>query len=509
MNADANSVLNRRVGLRSCKPTNGYGFPGRFALLAFIFLVDASVCWARDFVLTIGGGYSREGNQVSLEKNVLLFQRMLSEQSVDLARNDIFFADGDAPGKDVLVHDVQLLPEANRLMAQVFGRTESLGLTYRNHELVSVQGASRPDSILAWFRDHGSQMHEGDRLILYVTAHGHRSRDSKKKYDTSIAMWDHSTLQMSELARLLDDMDPKVDVVMVMVQCYTGGFAHLIYKGGSPQNGLSPQNRVGFYATVHDRPAAGCTPEVNEANYEEYSTFFLAALRGIHRTGTRIELPDYDADGRVSLEEAHAYVILNADTIDLPVKTSDEFLRVESEFGEGESDLLRNDESFETLLMYASPVQTVLLEKLSEKLDLSGENRIVDAWRRSRNDRSRRRGSPRRNNEAGTRIANDLLKRWPELKNPFNPLVTEMLTTRSEEFVKAVKDHRDYEKFCDELARQTSTTSEDVSKVYYERFLRVADNVVLAENLRRSKNTLKIAEYEKIVSAEHGSLLSP
>jgi hypothetical protein len=504
----ADCPSNCQIDLRSCKPTNRYGFRGSFALLAVVLLLDAGECRARDFVLTIGGGYSPEGNQVSLEKNVLLFQRMLSEQSADLARNDIFFADGAAPGKDVQVHDLERLPEANRLMAQVFGETESLGLTYRNHELANVRDASRPETIRAWFRDHGSKMHDGDRLIIYVTAHGHRSRDSKKEYDTSIAMWDQSTLRMSEFASLLDDMDPKVDIVMVMVQCYTGGFAHLIYKGGSPQNGLSPQNRVGFYATVHDRPAAGCTPEVNEANYEEYSTFFLAALRGIDRTGTRTERPDYDGDGRVSLEEAHAYVILNADTIDLPVKTSGEFLRVESEFGKGESDLLRNAESFETLLKYASPVETVLLKKLSEKLDLSGEDRIDEAWRRSSNDR-RRRGPPRRNNEAGNRIGNDLLKRWAELKNPFNPLVTEMLTARSEEFVNAVKDHPDYARFRDELGKQTSATSEDVSRVYHERFLSVADHVVLAENLRRRKNPLKIAEYEAIVSAERGTLLSP
>jgi hypothetical protein len=496
------------IGWCSGKRTNQFGLRQSITLLAIVFLLDVSVGRAEDYVLTIGGGYSPEGNQVSLEKNVLLFQSMLSEQSAELTRNDIYFADGDAPTKDVLVHDHERLPEANRLMAQVFGRTEALGLTYRNHEIPNVLDASRPETIRAWFRDHGSKMHDGDRLILYVTAHGHRSRDSNREYDTSIAMWDQSALRMTEFAKLLDEMDPKVDVVMVMVQCYTGGFAHLIYKGGIPQNGLSPQKRVGFYATVHDRPAAGCTPEVNEANYEEYSTFFLAALRGIDRMGNRMERPDYNGDARISLEEAHAYVILNADTIDLPVKTSDEYLRVESKFGEGEGDLLRNDESFETVLQYASPVQTVLLKELSEKLGLSGENRIVDARRRPRNDR-RRGGPSRRNSETRNRIANDLLNRWPELKNPFNPLVTEMLTTRSEEFINAVKVHPDYKQFRDELAKRTSATSGAVSSVHYERFLRVTDSVVLAENLRRLKNPSKITAYEAIVAAEQETLLSP
>lgn len=120
MNGEAaDSVSDCLVGVRSCTPMNRYGFRGSVALLAVVLLLDAGVCRARDFVLTIGGGYSPEGNQVSLEKNVLLFQRMLSEQSVSLARNDIFFADGDAPGKDVQVHDLERLPEAIRKVSLI------------------------------------------------------------------------------------------------------------------------------------------------------------------------------------------------------------------------------------------------------------------------------------------------------------------------------------------------------------------------------------------------------
>ena len=187
-----------------------------------------------------------------------------------------------------MVHDVDSVPEANRLMAQLFGSTKSLGLTYRDHEIQKISGAFNPANIRDWFRDVGSQLHAGDRLIIYVTAHGYRSRDSRKPYETSIAMWNNSSLRMSEFAKLLDQMDPAVDVAMIMVQCYTGGFARLIYQGGDPDKGLSPQRRVGFYATVHDRPAAGCTPDVNEANYQEYSTYFMAAFLGLDRSGKPI-----------------------------------------------------------------------------------------------------------------------------------------------------------------------------------------------------------------------------
>ena len=47
-------------------------------LLAVCIIVLSTVSvQARNFVLTIGGGYSPSGNQVSLEKNVLLFNIVL------------------------------------------------------------------------------------------------------------------------------------------------------------------------------------------------------------------------------------------------------------------------------------------------------------------------------------------------------------------------------------------------------------------------------------------------
>ena len=77
-----------------------------------------------------------------------------------------------------------------------------------------------------------------------------------------------------------------------------------------------------------------------------------------------------------------------------------------------------------------------------------------------------------------------------------------MLTTRRDEFVSAVKSHPDFERFQLELDQQNDEPDEQVTRVQYERFLRVADNVVLKENLRRMKNADKIKQYEGIVAAE-------
>ncbi len=478
-------------------------------LVGIVGLVTAKTAWSRDFILTIGGGYAPSGNQASLEKNVLLFRRVLKSQSIEPYRSDTFFADGDDPKFDLQVIDAESIPKANQLMAEFFGSRRDLGLNYRNHEIPDVLGPSKPDAIRRWFKDIKDQFNAGDRLLIYVTAHGQRSRQRDKEYNTSIAMWDNTSLQMEEFAKLLDSLRDDIDVVFVMVQCYTGGFSHLMFRGGDPEKGLSPQRRVGFFATVHDRPAAGCTPEADETNYAEYSTYFWSALSGVDRSGEPIEVPDYDRDGKVSFQEAHAYTILNSDTIDLPVETSGEYLSVTSRFAndkDGET-LLKNDEQYSVVLQYASVVQKTILEGLSKQLNLQGEERLVDAWRASRPQRRRGRSRvPNESDPIGEKIANDLKTRWPELANVLNPKSIELVTRENEEFIHEVEQHPQYARYLELKSREELAMNEQNNQVKYERFLRTSDNVLLAENLRRLGKTKEVAEYEAIVAAESKTL---
>lgn len=478
-------------------------------VFALCLLLPAVPAQARNFVLTIGGGYSPSGNQVSLEKNVLLFNRVLENYSDQIHQHDIFFADGKDRRRDLLVHDPESLPKANQLMAEFFGNARGLGLSFRNHKVPDVQDAIRPQSVKKWFSKMGPKMEAGDSLFVYVTAHGGRSNDRNNAYNTSIAMWGNSSLRMKEFTQLLDSLNPEVNVIVVMVQCYTGGFSRLVYREGDPTKGLSPQRRAGFYATVHDRPAAGCTPDVNEENYVEYSTYFWAAVSGVDRTGQKIEQPDYDEDGVISLEEAHAYAIITADTIDVPVKTSGEFLSYESKFGkDGDREFLANDEPFSRVLELASPVQKTVLTKLSEKLKLSGENRLVDAWEKTRTNNQSRGRRPPQSAAAGlkSRIAGDIRRKWPGLANVVNPISVELMTTRSEEFVNMIENHPSYQQYRKELEKERRQRTATETKAQYERFLRVADNVILAENLKRMANEDRIREYESIIAAEGAPL---
>ncbi len=299
-----------------------------WVLVVLAWCACAPASWAGDHFLTIGGGGSPDNNQVSLEKNVLYFTKVLAGAGVGSSPHELFFSDGEDPGRDVQFIDPSFEPpRLNVMLARLNGNEADLYLQYRSHALPKVDGPSTRQSLTEWFERVGSRLGAGDRLFIYFTGHGGRGRPAR---NTTLSLWNDSSIAVREFAGLLERVPKDVSVVLVMVQCHAGGFADVIFeKGETPK--LSAADRCGFFATTHDRQAAGCTADIDEENYHEYSTFFFAALHGSTRTGEAVERPDYDGDGSVSFAEAHAYVQVRSDTIDIPVSTSDVFLRQFSE----------------------------------------------------------------------------------------------------------------------------------------------------------------------------------
>lgn len=300
----------------------------RLFAATLVIAAGSGSAFPADYFLTIGGGYSPSGNQVSLEKNTVLFQRMLCEFYPEGVDHTIFFADGGDAGRDLQFVDPAFeIPQANLYLARLFNQEGEIDYQYRDHEIDGVAGPSAKPQLDKWFKEVGSRLHAGDRLFVYATAHGGKSPDDKQPHDTVLYLWNHQQLRMHDFTALLDEIDDEVPVVLVMVQCYSGGFTHVIFEEGNAEKGVSPADRCGFYATVHDRVAAGCTPDIDEANYHEFSTSFFEALRGKTRYDEPVERPDFDGDGRTSFAEAYAHVVLTSNTIDIPVRTSDAFLR--------------------------------------------------------------------------------------------------------------------------------------------------------------------------------------
>jgi len=536
----------------------------RLALLVAVLPVSAGTAPAADYFLTIGGGYQPSGNQVSLEKNTQLFQRMLGEFYPEGADHTIFFADGADPGRDLQYVDPSFdVPKANRYLAELFNKSDQIDYQYRNHEIDGVAGPSAKPELDKWFNEVGRQLHAGDRLFVYVTAHGGRSPDNKQPFDTVLHLWNHQQIRMHDLVHLLDEVRDEVPVVLMMVQCYSGGFANSIFQEGNTEKGMSAANRCGFFATVHDRVAAGCTPDINEANYHEFSTSFFEALRAKTRFDEPVERPDYDGDGRTSLAEAYAYVVLTSNTIDIPVRTSDAFLRaysklpeqtaerpgrrrrggrpqqmaetapaeqepqsgepkacqdappkaVPSEEPEAAPQLLRAETDCDELLAVADPIDRAIIEGLSKTLELIRPNRALAARNKSGEiEKERQQIDKQRGELFGeyNRIRNGMrqqvLEKWPEIGNPWHPLTTELLTTRASELVEIVEGHPQFARF-QELeekieALDTQKMNFERTAVKCQRLLRALENVALAANLPQVATPEQIERYAQLRAAE-------
>ena len=85
-----------------------------------------------------------------------------------------------------------------------------------------------------------------------------------------------------------------------------------------------------------------------------------------------------------------------------------------------------------------------------------------------------------------------------------NPGSIELITTRSNEFIQAIEQHKDYAEYV--RLTDTQANSEQKRRVKFERFLRMVDNVIFAENLRRQGRKELVQQYEAIVGAEQDTL---
>lgn len=283
--------------------------------------------FAGDYFLTIGGGYDPSGNQASLEANVLFFQQLLSDKYRQARRHDIYFADGNDQAADL-----QILAEKRagsespltELLTSLHRRRGQLSVTYRNHRVAQIAGPLDPDLIRAGLDALAKTARSGDRLIVYVTAHD-SAGPKNDPFNTTIDCWNKRKITAREFSEWLSRMPRGVPVVMVMAQCYCGGFAHAIFQDIEETKGFTPQLRAGFFAQQHDLPAAGCRPDVEHD--EEFSSYFWGALAGRSRNGVSIEGRDLDGDGVVSFAEAYAHAVIAGETIDIPLRTSEVLLR--------------------------------------------------------------------------------------------------------------------------------------------------------------------------------------
>jgi hypothetical protein len=292
----------------------------RSYILAKSALVPTSPCSTaspQDF-LVFGGGPSPASNEIALEKNILYFQRTLKALNYPPEQATVFFANGNNGQATVRYLD----PQQNQ--------------QFKPPQIPYLQGASTPVNLKRSLQKLTQPRSPGGPIFFYFTGHGHLNQNNPD--NNGLYLWGNLQVSVQQLGQMLDRLPPQKPFVTMMSQCYAGSFANLIYKAGDPKQGVALQTRCGFFATIKTETSVGCTPEVNEADYRDYSSSFYAGLSGRDRVGNAVSSADYNRNGWISFAEAHAFAKIDEKTTDLPISTSEVWLhqqfknRIQSQF---------------------------------------------------------------------------------------------------------------------------------------------------------------------------------
>ncbi len=225
----------------------------------------------------LNGGSRKEVNYQSHLHHVRRAYEILRESGVPPAEITIFSGDGADPAPDLATRLIDgerglwVLPQwaQNALRAPI---------VYADS---SVEGAvlrpAKKEELKAWFTEAATRLGARDTLLFYVTDHG--ERNAKDEKDNTISLWGEA-IGVNELRELFAGLDPAVRIVMLMSQCFSGSFAHVI-RPDAPE--WPSGNVCGYFSTTADRPAYGCYPENRGKDGIGHSFHFLEAMAALDR----------------------------------------------------------------------------------------------------------------------------------------------------------------------------------------------------------------------------------
>ena len=512
----------------------------RLLLISVSCVLPVRSLSATDYFLTIGGGYNPSGNQASLEANVVFFQQLVKDKHPRPLRHDVYFADGNDPAADLqIVADRPARDDspATDLLASLHRRRGQLHVAYRDHRVPDIAGPLDPALIRAAFDGLAGTAGRGDRVIIYVTAHGSEGPEGDR-FNTTIDCWRERKITAREFSDWLGKLPPDVPVVMVMAQCYCGGFAHTIFAGLDKAKGLAPQLRAGFFAQQHDLPAAGCRPDIEHD--EEFSSYFWGALAGRSRNGVPIEGCDLDGNGVISFAEAYAYAVTAGETIDIPLRTSEVLLRSFSRLGTEagaardstsrpessakpeqdaklprDSDLAKMSGTLQSLVDKARPVSGRIVTNLGKSLGFTTEadvTAIVKAYDEHRRGgrfqgrgRGGRRGSERRN------FLKEVSEKWPELGDERHWEESPLLKPENQkQLLSELQQLPGWKSYEERLKRREAASEEserhELREAKFRRLIAALETIVLEENLPACATAEIIERYRQLLALEESSL---
>ena len=340
--------------------------------------LDAPAAPAPIHALLVGGGPDKENNTAQIEEHL----RYVTSLVPATPGRIVLFADGKASSHSLTYTDSTHLTPAQQAF-DVLLPNDGLGAkTLTRAPLIGapLDGPSKLPAI-----DHAVRRlaalsgKAAPPVLLYFAGHGSLSDESADKDKTSLYnLWGDDDLDPAALLHEIDTLPPRVPIVLVMAQCFSGGFGDVLFKKANSDLGLNDHPIIGFFAAESDREAAGCGTETDSPLYQDFSSYFFGALSGRDKLGHRVDGADFNGDGRITCHEAWCYAILHDDSIDTPVCTSLVFLRRYTNIPD--ADIFSTP--WQSIVETATPAEKAALEGLSAKLGLEGDQRLLAGFDR-------------------------------------------------------------------------------------------------------------------------------
>lgn len=435
--------------------------------------------------LAVGGGPFPDSTEVSLEQNLRLVSETLAGPGA------LLFA-GGADSRSVRV--LRSGPAEDPLLVRLgdlFQPRPGRDSEYRPSALAA--GAASLAAVAARLTSALDTAGAGDPLLLYFATHGEQGEQAR---DNAVLLWGGGALTPARLAELHDAHPGPLRVVNA--SCFSGGFAELAFEGADAQRGAARAPRCGLFAGTWDRETSGCDPDPDRKRQEGYSLHFWHALRRLGRDGEPLsaEQVDFDADGRVSLLEAHTRAAIAGRSIDVPTTTSQRYLRaVQHARAASDPALL--------------PEEHALVRQLSSWLGVGSE-------REARARRDRLDAELDRNDAAYTKLAAEqtalhgelvarLLGRFPALDDPYHPQFAVTFTRERAAIERALDTwpeaarHAAAQRELDALSRRYEAL--DLEEAQLTRLLLAYETEGLAAGLRR-KGGPALRQYEALLACE-------
>ena len=470
--------------------------------------------------ILVGGGPDIDNNQAAIEGNVRYLNRLLPPQTP----RTTLFADGKIQNETVL-YDVEsnARDQANRLWKMLFDSKrpdpDSWVATRAPRLNSRLDGASNQKNIAQAF----ARVRSDAPLLAYFTGHGGQNeRDPNNNFYN---LWGQEELSVRELSRHIARLPRKTPVTLVMVQCYSGAFGNVLFQDGDPKKPLTERDIAGFFASTNDRMAAGCTSEVDEAEYHDFTSYFFAATTGRDRVGRAVSGVDFNRDGNVGGDEAFAYALARDRSIDVPTNTSDVFLRRFAKL----SNAQRSSTRWSQLRAWASLSQRFALDELSKELKLSGENRVAQArqglesgaktslledFRKGYQSGVENSRALNAYDQARLATRERVLARWPALSKTSGraKLKKAVLQTFEREIEENLWDDLlEADAAVTQLQMKEAQAESDAenAQAHALRLVRLADSILLRHNLQNGQNARLKSRLARLLRGESRAILPP